>query len=103
MFGKLAEAQKKAEEVKQRLANITVDGKAGDGKVVVIADGNRKLKDIIIADELLKISGKKELIGFLTQAFENAMDNAENVSRSEMQSLMSSMMPGLGGMFGKKD
>ena len=99
MFGKLAEAQKKAEEVKSRLAAITVEGEAANGKVKVIVDGNRKIKDIQIADELMQTDRKEELQDLLLLAVENAMNQAENISQSEMQSLMSSMMPGLGGMF----
>ena len=102
MFGKLAEAQQKAEEIKQKLEAISVEGEAG--KVKVIATGNKKITDIFISDELMVVDKKKELQDLLLIAIENAMNAAENVSQSEMQALMHTMMPGgLGSLFGKKE
>ena len=103
MFGKLAEAQQKAEEVKQKLEAITVEGEAANGKVRILSTGNKKIYDISIADELMAIDRKEELQDLLIIAIDNAMNAAENVSASEMQALMSTMMPGgLVSLFGKK-
>lgn len=95
------QAQQMAEEVKVKLAAIAVDGEAGNNKVVVTLDGNKAFKEIKINDELLNPDRKEELEDLIGIAFEKAMANAENVSASQMQALMSNMMPGLGGMFGK--
>jgi len=103
MFGKLAEAQQKAEEVKRKLDAISVEGEVANGKVKVIANGNKKVSDIFISDELMTLDKKEELQDLLILAIENAMNAAENVSASEMQALMSTMMPGgLGSLLGKK-
>ncbi len=99
MFGKLGEAQKKAAEIKQRLEAITVEGEAGNGLIKVIATGNRNIKDIQIADELLNTERKEELQDLILIACEKALQNAENVSQSEMMNLMGGM--GLGSLFGK--
>lgn len=101
MFGKLAEAQKKAEEIKNRLSAITVEGEAASGDVKIIMDANKKLKHIVIDEALLFPEKKEELQDYLTIAFEKAMENADAVSSAEMKQLMGSMMPGLGGLFGK--
>lgn len=101
MFGKLAEAKQKAEEIKSRLALITVEGTAGNGLVKVIATGTKNIKAIKIDDSLMDASKKEELEELLLVAIEQALEQAENVSASEMQNLMGSMMPGLGGLFGK--
>jgi DNA-binding YbaB/EbfC family protein len=101
MFGKLAEAQKKAEEIKARLSTITVEGQAAGGAVKVVVDGNKKVKDIIIVDALMSVERKDELQDLIVMAIENGMEQAEAVSATEMQQLMGSMMPGLGGLFGK--
>jgi DNA-binding YbaB/EbfC family protein len=101
MFGKLAEAQQKAEEIKNRLALITVEGIAGNGEVKVLATGNKNITNIQIADALMGVDKKEELEDLLVVAIERAMQQAENVSAAEMKSLMGSMLPGLGGMFGK--
>jgi len=99
MFGKFAEAQQKAEEIKTKLDAITVEGKS-EG-VFVTADGNRKIRSIDIDEDLLKPENKKQLEEALISAISKAMESAENVSASEMRGLMSGMMPGLGGLFGK--
>ncbi len=99
MFGKLAEAQKKAEEIKTRLNAITVEGEAGNGLVKVVANGNRMIKDIVIADELMVAERKEELQDLLVIASEKALQQAENISQTEMMSLMGGM--GLGNLFGK--
>jgi DNA-binding YbaB/EbfC family protein len=94
MFGKLGEAKQKAEEIKQKLEAITVEGESGNGKVKVTATGNRKITGITIADELMNAERKEELEDLIVIAIEHAMANAENVSQSEMQALMSSILPG---------
>lgn len=101
MFGKLAEAQKKAEEIKNRLSTITVEGEAASGDVKVVMDGNKKVKDVIITAGLLFPEKKEELEDYLVIAFERALENAEAVSATEMKQLMGAMMPGLGGLFNK--
>lgn len=101
MFGKLAEAQQKAEEIKQRLALISVEGVAEGGLVKVIATGNKNISSVHISDDLMHPERKEELEELLLVAIERAMQQAENVSAAEMKNLMGSMMPGLGGLFGK--
>lgn len=101
MLGKLAEVQRKTEEIKSRLSAITVEGEAASGDVKIIMDANKKIKDIIITDGLLFPEKKEELQDYLVIAFEKAMENADAVSSTEMKQLMGAMMPGLGGLFGK--
>ncbi|MES2558896.1 MAG: YbaB/EbfC family nucleoid-associated protein [Bacteroidota bacterium] len=101
MFGKLAEAQQKAEEIKNRLALISVEGETEGGLVKVSATGNKNITQIHIDNSLMKPERKEELEDLLMVAIERAMQQAENVSAAEMKNLMGSMMPGLGGLFGK--
>ncbi len=101
MFGKLAEAQQKAEEIKKRLDTVFVEGEADGGNVKVTATGNKTIQNIHIDQSLMHADRKEELEDLLVVAIERAMQQAEMVSASEMKSLMGSMMPGLGGLFGK--
>ncbi|MES2382135.1 MAG: YbaB/EbfC family nucleoid-associated protein [Bacteroidota bacterium] len=98
MFGKLNEAKEKAEQIKQKLELITVEGNAEGIKV--IANGNKKITNISIDENLLKAENKEQVEELLVTAIERALEQAENVSAAEMRSLMGSMMPGLGGLFG---
>ncbi len=99
MFGKLNEAKQKAEEVKQRLETISVQGEAENGAVRVIANGNRRIQEIIIDDKLL--TDKEQLQDILTVAVNRAIENADNVANAEMQAIAGQLLPGLGNLFGK--
>jgi nucleoid-associated protein EbfC len=101
MFGKLAEAKQKAEEIKQRLELITVEGKAENGLVSITATANKHIKHIHIDNSLMNTERKKELTDLLQVAIEQAMEQADKVSAAEMQHLMGSMLPGLSNLFGK--
>lgn len=101
MFDKLGAAKEMAENVKAKLETITVIGEAGNGKVKVLANGNRKVQSFTISPELLAPENKEELEDLLTVAVNRVLSSAENVSESEMRAMMSTMMPGLGNLFGK--
>ncbi len=101
MFDKLSAAKQMAVGVKTKLESITVIGEAANGGVKVISNGNRKIQEVQIKDELLHPEKKEELEDYLILAINRALESAENVSESEMRSMMSTMMPGLGGLFGK--
>ncbi len=97
MFDKLNQAKQMADGVKAKLETITVSGEAGG--ITVIANGNRKIKEVTISEALLQKNDKDELQDLLCVAINRALESAENVSESEMRSMMGSMMPGLGGLF----
>ncbi|MBB5396968.1 MULTISPECIES: YbaB/EbfC family nucleoid-associated protein [unclassified Mucilaginibacter] len=104
MFDKLMEAQQKAGEVKQRLDAITVTGTAEGGKITVQANGNKVVKSVAIDEAFLKEADKEELEELLVVAINKAMEQAENVSQSEMAAMTSAMLGGMGGLgnlFGK--
>jgi len=52
MFGKIAEAKQKAEEIKSKLSLITVEGNA-EG-ITIVANGNKKIISIDIPADMLK-------------------------------------------------
>ncbi|MFN4083544.1 MAG: YbaB/EbfC family nucleoid-associated protein [Bacteroidia bacterium] len=101
MIDKLMQAQQKAEEIKQKLNTIHVKGEAGNNKVVVTLNANKAFVDITLADELLSAERKEELQDLIGIAFEKAIEKAETTAQQETMSIMSSMMPGLGNIFGK--
>jgi len=101
MFDKLMEAQAKAGEVKKRLDAITVSGTAEGGKITVQANGNKVVQSIIIDEAFLKDADKEELEELLVIAINKAMEQADNVSQSEMAAMTKDMFGGLGNLFGK--
>jgi len=101
MFDKLFQAQQKAEEIKKRLDTISVFAEAEGGKIKVVATANKEIKDISIDAEFLKQVEHEELGELLTIAVNKALQQAEDISQTEMQAATKDMLGGLGGMFGK--
>ena len=96
LFSKLQEAQQKMQEGKQKLANITIDGEAGDGAVKVSVTGNREVKTISVNDSLLSPERKEELEDLLVTALNRALQNAEKQYEEEMKDVAGGMLGGLG-------
>ncbi len=99
MFDKLFEAQQKAGEVKKRLDGISVSGSAEGGKIIVSANGNKVIQSITIDNEFLEGADKEELEELLVIALNKAMEQADNVSQTEMAAMTKEMFGGLGGLF----
>ena len=62
MMAKMQEMQGAVEDSKKRLETICVKGEAFDGKVRFVMDGNRKLQDLFIDDEIYDAKSKDEMI-----------------------------------------
>lgn len=102
MLDKLFAAQQKAEEVKKRLDAITVSSEVEGGQVKVSATANKRITDIYIASELLTDFDAEELGEVLVTAVNKVLEQADNVSQTEMQAITRDMMGDLGGLFGNK-
>ena len=98
MFDKLMQAQQKAGEVKQRLDAITVTGTAEGGKITVTANANKVIQSVAIDDAFFKEADKEQLEELLVIAINKAMQQADNVSQSEMGAMAKDMFGGLGGL-----
>lgn len=94
MMKKLQEMQQKVEETKARLNTITVTGEAGNGKINVVASGNREIKSVTINEKLSNMD-KEELEDLLIIALNKALENAEQVNESEMRAASAGMIPGM--------
>src|SRR5471030_864466 len=99
MFDKLMQAQQKTGEVKQRLAGITVTGTAEGGKVTITANGNKEIQSVRIDEDFFKEADKEQLEELLVIAINKAMEQADNVSQTEMAAMTKEMFGGLGGLF----
>ena len=95
LFGKLQEAQQKMQEGKQKLANVIIDGEAGEGAVKVTVTGSREVKTISIDNQLLAPERKEELEDLLITALNRALQNAENMWEEEMKGLAGGMLGGI--------
>ena len=102
MFDKLLAAQQKAEEIKKRLDTISVSSEVEGGKIKVHSTANKRITDILIDPELLNSADKDQLEELLVIAINKTLEQAENVSQTEMQAATRDMMGGLGNLFGNK-
>jgi len=87
MLGKLQEAQKESQAMKQRLAQIEL--KEESEGLSVIVNGNKEIKDILIAEDLQKDG--EELGDKLVLLINRALEKAQAVNDREMQSMATSM------------
>ena len=98
MFGKLAEAKQKAEEIKQRLEQVSVMGQSPDGMFRVIVSGNRRVLDIQSAEENWNRPDAKSS---LLHAINAGIEQADKVAEAEMAAVAKDLLPGgLGGLAG---
>jgi DNA-binding YbaB/EbfC family protein len=99
MFDKLMQAQQKAGEIKSRLDAVTVTGTAEGDKITVTANGNKIIQSINIDNDFFKEADKEQLEELLVIATNKAMEQADNVSQTEMAAMTKEMFGGLGGLF----
>ena len=95
MMSQLQNMQGAVEDSKKRLDTIYVKGDALDGKIRFVLDGNRKVKDITIDDELFS-GDKQELIDLLAESFNNAIEDADHVNENEMKNTAFNLFPDMG-------
>ncbi len=93
------QAQQKAGEVKKRLDGITVTGTAEGGKITVTANGNKVIQSIAIDEGFFKEADKEQLEELLVIAINKTIEQAENLSQSEMAAVTKEMLGNLGGLF----
>lgn len=89
------QAQQKAGEIKQRLDAITVSGSAEGGKITIKANANKVIQSVTIDEEFLKEADKEELEELLVIAINKTMEQADNISQSEMAAMTKDMFGGL--------
>jgi DNA-binding protein YbaB len=96
MMSKLQDMKGAVEDSKKRLENIYVKGDALDGKVKFVLDGNRKLKELFIDEEVYKNMEKEDFIESMIEGFNKAIEDADHVNENEMKSTAFNVFPGMG-------
>ena len=96
MMSKLQDMKGAVEDSKKRLENIYVKGDALDGKVRFVLDGNRKLKELFIDEEVYENMEKEDLIESMIEGFNKAIEDADHVNENEMKSTAFNIFPGMG-------
>lgn len=94
MMAKLADMKRLAEESKERLENLVLEGDAGSGLVVVSINGNRIVKSIKINTDI-KIMENDDLEDLLCIAFQRAMDKVNELNEQEVMSSTKDLFSGM--------
>ncbi|MCB0478487.1 MAG: YbaB/EbfC family nucleoid-associated protein [Crocinitomicaceae bacterium] len=92
MMQKLQEMQKQMEESKKKLDTIKVE-EIIEGKLKIVANGNRKIESIEIINH--QEMEQEELEDYLIMAMNRVMEKASNVHDSEMASSAKGLIPGM--------
>lgn len=106
MFGDLfGNVQQQQEEMRRKLAEMTVEAEAGDGAVKVRASANREVLDITIDKTKLDWEDLEQVQDLVVAAVNRALEKAQVKEQAETQKMISQMMPpglgGLGNLFGQ--
>jgi len=85
--------RKKAKELQKALRQMRIEGEAGGVKVIL--NGEQKIEELEIADELLSVERKFELKRLIKEAFTDAADKAQKQAASKMKEVGGFDIPGL--------
>lgn len=101
MFGNMEEMQ---QQMKAKLAAITVEGEAGDGAIKVTANAAKEILNISINKELLDWDDHEQVEDLLMVAVNRTLELALEKEAAESQNMIKDMLPpgmdGLSGLFG---
>jgi len=97
LMGKFQEAQNKMEESKKNLNTKFVELELENGKIKVQANGNKRLTNITISEDLL--NDNEALEDLLITAVNKVLEKSEELFDSEMQNVAGGMLSGMNGLF----
>ncbi len=90
------EMQSRAAEMKERLAQLRVEGSAGGGMVTAEAAGDQRVTACRIEPSLLSGGDRELLEDLILSAINQALDKAREAAANEMQSLAGGIdLPGM--------
>lgn len=96
MMNKLQETQKKVEETKERLKNVSLQESTTDDLLKITISATREIKQIEIADELLE--DKEQLEDYLILTLNKAIQKANDMHEAEIAAVAKQGMPNIPGM-----
>lgn len=98
LFGNL---QKQQEMMQQKLAEITVEGNAGENAVIVQATADLSIKNIKIDPALVDMTDREQVEDLVLVAVNEALDAAKKAAAAESGKLFEGLMPpgGMDGLF----
>jgi nucleoid-associated protein EbfC len=99
MFDKIKQIQQlkeQADQMKQLLAQETVQADAAHGKVSIVMNGNQEIVGLSIDNEMLRPEKKDETEKAIKEAANEAIQKSQRVMAQKIQGLGGLNLPGLG-------
>ncbi|HDR05375.1 MAG TPA: YbaB/EbfC family nucleoid-associated protein [Candidatus Marinimicrobia bacterium] len=87
--------QQEMEKAQAELENLTVEGSAGGGMVIVEASGKKHIKSVRIVPEVLQ-EDVEMVEDLILAAVNQAIQKAEELEKSKMGSMLGGKIPGFG-------
>lgn len=94
MMSKLANMKRLAEESKERLDKIILEGESGGGLIIVSMNGNRVVKSVKINSDI-KLMENDDLEDLLCVAFQRVMEKVNDLNEKEVMSSTKDLFPGM--------
>jgi len=98
---KIYELQKKAKKIQKELQDLLIEASSLEGKILVVFNGEQKMEEISIAEELLHPERKAELEKGIKDAITQALKKAQQVATEKTKEVVGDMgIPGMDSLFG---
>jgi DNA-binding YbaB/EbfC family protein len=94
MMKEAQKLEKRLDEVRQTLEDMTVEGTAGGGAVTVTMNGQRDVIGLAIDPSVLDDADKDMLEDLLLSALRDAKQKSDELAQKEMAKVAGPMMPG---------
>jgi DNA-binding YbaB/EbfC family protein len=96
------EMKEKMLQLKTKLNSTRASASAGEGKVIVIVNGENRLVGCQIADDLLQQSSKEDLENYILEATNKALEQVQTAAADEMLKITGgiNLPPGLSNLLG---
>ena len=87
-FKKLYDLQKQAKSIQRDLRNTKITSQSPDGKIKVVINGEQKIEEINISEELLSPDRKRYLENTLLNVFKDGMDKVQKIAAEKAKDVM---------------
>lgn len=87
-FKKLYDLQKQAKTIQKDLRSTKITSQSSDGKIKVVLNGEQKVEEIVICQELLSPDKKRYLENTLLRVLQDGMDKVQKIAAEKAKEVM---------------
>lgn len=94
----LYQLQKKAKEIQKELKDTEIEARSSGGEVTVVYNGEQRLVNIAIAEDILNPAKKKQLEDLIVKVSSEASSKAQALAADRTKDVMKEMGMNIPGM-----